>query len=289
MPQPAPTRRPIDTVKNMAWLTFGTLVMAIGVYFFKFPNAFNFGGVTGVSVLIASTGLISAADINLIINVILLGIGAVMLGRGFMVKTAYCSLLLSGSVALMERLFPLSGPLTDQPMLELCFGIAFPAIGAAILFNMNGSSGGTDIIAMILKKYTSLNIGRALLLTDCLIVLSGFFVFDIRTELFSILGMVVSSFLVDNVIESINLSKYFNIICSNPKPILDFIIKDLNRSATVTKAMGAFSGEDRTIIFTAMNRRQAIKLRAFIHRVEPTAFVLIASTSEIIGKGFHGM
>lgn len=179
--------------------------------------------------------------------------------------------------------------MTDQTMLELCFAIALPALGSAILFNIGSSSGGTDIIAMIIKKYSSFDIGRALLVSDILITVAGCFVFDIKTGLYSFLGLAVRSFMIDNFIESFNLSKYFNVVCDDPQPICDFIVNELNRSATVVDAQGAFTGNEKYIIFTALNRPQAIKLRNYIKENQPTAFILISNTSEIIGKGFHSV
>ena len=184
---------------------------------------------------------------------------------------------------------PMSAPLTNQPMLELCFAIALPSLGSAILFNIGSSSGGTDIIAMILKKYSSVDIGHALLITDVLITVAGCFMFDIATGLYSFLGLAIRSFMIDTFIESFNLSKYFNVVCDNPKPICDFIVQELNRSATVCHAQGAFSGKDKYVIFTALNRPQAVRLRNFIKDEEPSAFILISNTSEIIGKGFHNV
>ena len=111
--------------------------------------------------------------------------------------------------------------------------------------------------------------------------------FDTKTGLYSLLGLAVRSLMIDNFIESFNLSKYFNVVCCNPEPICDFIKQDLNRSATIVLAQGAFSGENRYLVLTALNRHQAIRLRNFIKETEPNAFILISNTSEIIGKGFH--
>lgn len=274
-------------IKYFATLTFATLLMSVGVYYFKFANNFNFGGVTGLSVLFANTGLISAGTFNMIASLTLLVIGSFFLGRAFITRTAYCSILLSLAVSTLEWISPLSLPLTDEPLLELCFAVVLPATGSAILFNVGASSGGTDILAMILRKYTSLDIGRALLITNGLISCASFFVFDMETALFSVLGMGISSLLVDNVIESINLCKYFNVVCTNPKPICDFITKELHRSATTCLGKGAFTGRDKYIIFTVMSRMEAIRLRNFIQQQEPEAFILISNTSQIIGKGFH--
>ena len=220
---------------------------------------------------------------------LLLLIGMIILGRKFAATTAYCSILLSVTLSLLERICPMTQPLTDQPMLELCFAIALPALGSAVLFNIGSSSGGTDIIAMILKKYSSFDIGHALLASDILITIAGFFVFDIKTGLYSLLGLTVRSFMVDSFIESLNLSKYFNVVCDHPEVICDFIVHTLNRSASVCHARGAYSGQDKYIILTALNRAQAVQLRNFIRQNEPTAFILISNTSEIIGKGFHSI
>lgn len=275
--------------KHFFLLTASTLLMAFGTYFFKFTNNFTFGGITGLAVLVAKTGLMSAGDFNMIASMLLLIAGLIILGKEFAAKTAYCSILLSVALSAMERLWPISEPLTSQPMLELCFAIALPALGSAVLFNIGSSSGGTDIIAMILKKYSSFDIGRALMISDAVITTASFFVFDIETGLYSFLGLAIRSFMIDNFIESFNLSKYFNVVCDHPEPICHFIVHSLGRSASVCLARGAYSGKDKYLILTALNRVQAVKLRNFIKQQEPTAFILISNTSEIIGKGFHSI
>ena len=276
-------------LKHFFLLTASTLLMAFGTYFFKFTNNFTFGGITGLAVLVARTGLMSAGDFNLIASMLLLIAGLIILGKEFAARTAYCSILLSVALSVMERLWPMSEPLTTQPMLELCFAIALPALGSAVLFNIGSSSGGTDIIAMILKKYSSFDIGRALMISDAVITTASFFVFDIETGLYSFLGLAIRSFMSDNFNESFNLSKYFNVVCDNPEPICDFIVHTLGRSASVCLAKGAYSGKDKYLILTALNRVQAVKLRNFIKVQDPEAFILISNTSEIIGKGFHSI
>ncbi|MFU0832682.1 MAG: DUF2179 domain-containing protein [Oscillospiraceae bacterium] len=276
-----------DSLKEYAVITISTLIISIGIYFFKFPNDFTFGGVSGLSVVLGRITPLSPGGVNLVLNVVLVIGGFAFLGRNFGIKTIYTSFLLSGTVWVLEQLFPMTTPLTDDPMLELIFAVLLPAFGSALLFHTGASSGGTDIIAMILKKYTSVDIGRALFFSDLLITLSSFFVFSMKTALFSFLGLLAKSLIVDSVIESINLNKYFNVICSDPEPILDYIVKKLNRSATVCDAVGAYSHHHKYIIFTVMNRAQAVQLRRYIRSVEPDAFLLICNTSEIIGRGFH--
>ncbi len=269
-----------------AVVTVSTLIMVFGNYFFKFPNNFAFGGITGFSTIVSALTKLSASQFTFIANMILLVMGFIFIGKGFGLKTVYSSVLMSLALGAMDRWFPMGKPLTDQPILELVFAVFLPAVGSALLFNVGASSGGTDIIAMIFKKYTSFNIGTMLLLVDCFSVLMAFVVFDVTTGLFSTLGLIGKSLMIDGVIENINLCKCFNIVCDNPEPICDFIIKELNRSATVYQAQGAFTHHRKTVIMTTMRRSQAVKLRNFIRQAEPTAFMLISNSSEIIGKGF---
>ncbi len=279
-----------NPVANAAWeygmITLSILIMAIGVYFFKFPNHFAFGGVTGFSAVVSEMTRLSASQFTFVVNMLLLLLGFIFLGKDFGVRTVYASILLSVFLETFEIVWPMNRPLTEEPLLELVFAVFLPGVGSAILFNIGASSGGTDIIAMILKKHTSMDIGSVLFLVDLLSVVMAFFVFGPTIGLFSALGLMAKSLVVDGVIENINQCKCFNIVCDDPDPICDFIINRLHRGATVYHAEGAFSHHQKTVIMTTMRRGQAMRLRNYIRQIEPTAFILITSSSEIIGKGF---
>lgn len=276
-------------LKNFSLLTISTLIMAVGIYFFKFANNFTFGGITGIAVLVAKFFPISASDFSFVVNILLLIIGWIVLGKSFAEKTAYSTILLSVSLSLLERIYPMSHPLTNEPLLELIFAILLPALGSAILFNIGASSGGTDVIAMILKKYTSVDIGKGLMISDLIFTLAGFLVFNVKTGLYSLFGLIMRSALIDNFIESFNRSKYFHVVTSNATCICDFIQNDLQRGATIVNATGAFTGDDKYIILTVLSPSQAVKLRNFIKEHDPKAFLLVSNISEIIGKGFHSV
>lgn len=276
-------------LKNFSLLTISTLIMAVGIYFFKFTNNFTFGGITGIAVLVAKFLPISASDFSFVVNILLLIIGWIVLGKSFAEKTAYSTILLSVSLSLLERIYPMSHPLTNEPLLELIFAILLPALGSAILFNIGASSGGTDVIAMILKKYTSVDIGKGLMISDLIFTLVGFLVFNVKTGLYSLFGLIMRSALIDNFIESFNRSKYFHVVTSNATCICDFIQNDLQRGATIVNATEAFTGDDKYIILTVLSPSQAVKLRNFIKEHDPKAFLLVSNTSEIIGKGFHSV
>lgn len=279
----------MNKIKEFLIITVGTLSVSAGVYFFKFPNNFSTGGVSGISVILGKLfPNLSAGSYVLIINMLLLVVGFLFIGKSFGIKTVYSSLLMSISISVAEKLIPMSAPLTGQPFLELCFAVLLPALGSALLFNTGASTGGTDIVAMILKKYVSLDIGKALFVTDALIALVAGLVFGAETGLFSVLGLLAKAFVVDGIIESINTSKYFTIVTDKAEPILSFIMKELKRGATEsTEFEGAYSKNKKTLILTVVNRMEAVRLKKYVHETDRDAFMVISSSSDIIGKGFR--
>lgn len=279
-----------QTLKEYGIMTAATLLMCLGIYFFKFPNHFSTGGVSGISIILGSLApQLSAGAFVFIINQSLLILGFIVFGRSFGLRTAYVSLLMSCVIWGLEYIFPMSAPLTTQPLLELVFSVSFPAIGSAMLFNIQASSGGTDIVAMILKKKTNIDIGNCLLCVDFSITVIAAFVFGIETGLFSMLGLMLKSVIVDMVLENIKVHKCFQIITSKPDEIVSFVVQELHRGATEINGEGAFTHENKTVILTVVNRAQAIRLRLFAKSVDPTSFILITNTTEIIGKGFRGV
>ena len=277
------------TVKEWLLLLLGTALTAAGVYFFKFPNNFSTGGVSGISVILGHYfPSATPGDFVMGINMALLLVGFLVFGKGFGIKTAVVSTLMSGIIWVLERVLPMDHPMTSQPLMELIFAVSLPAVGSAILFNLDASTGGTDIVAMVLRKFTSLNIGNALMISDSIITVMACVAFGMETGLFSILGLLMKSLLVDMVLENINTHKYFHIITTHPREIEEYITRTLKRGATELHGEGAYTHEGRSILLTVMNRRQGILLRRYVRSVDPHAFVLIMNTGDIIGKGFRG-
>ena len=280
--------KPMSKFEEYLLLHLGVLLISIGVYFFKFPNNFAIGGVSGISVILnAVIPSLSASTINLIVNFILLIIGFLVFGKEFGLKTAYASMLMSLLIEFFDRFVPLSHPLTGQPLLELIYAVILPGVGAGLLFNIRASSGGTDIIAMITKKYSHLDIGKALFASDILITLMSFIVFNKETALLAILGLMTKSLLVDITIESVNKVKYFEIVTEKPEQILDFIIKKLHRGGTMSKGEGIYMHKEKCVIRVVVSNYEGILLRDYAKTVDPSCFITIFNTSQIIGKGFH--
>ena len=255
-----------------ALLNLGLVLTAVGIVYFKNPNHFAFGGTSGLSILLADLfPRINVGGFMWIINLVLVVLGFIFLGIKCMGWTIYSSFALSFFVSCCEWMYPSGVSLS----------------GAAIVFDIGASTGGTDIVALILAKYTSMEIGKALMVSDILIVLAAAVRFGMGTGLYCILGLIGKSFVVDGAIENIRLRKVCTIMTANPQPILDFIIHDMNRSATVEKAYGAYTHHELSVLVTVLTRRQALQLRNFLRENDPHSFITIVNSSEIIGKGFR--
>ena len=280
----------VEDAKFFLLLNAGLIATALGIALFKTPNHFAFGGTSGLSIILST--LFPKWNVGFfmwIVNAALVLLGFAFLGVRSMGWTIYSSFALSFFVSLCESIWPLTKPLTNDVFLELSYAVILPAVGSAIVFNIGASTGGTDIVAMILHKYTSLGDGPALLISDPAILLVGAYLYGPATGLYCILGMILKTTVVDGAIESINLRKVCTVVTSNPGPVRDFIVKELNRSATEERAEGAYSHEEKWVLMTVLTRSQAQHLRRFVRRSDPHAFITIVNSSEIVGKGFRSI
>ena len=270
-------------------MNLGCVLLALGVYFFKIPNGFTTGGVSGIGTLLGKMTPLSPAAWIWILNIGLLVLGFLFLGRQTGIKTVYCSMLYSALTFVLEKIVPVTEPLTDQPFLELAYAMLLTSIGAAMIFNSDASSGGTDIAALILQKYARIDVGKALLAVDFIVAASAFVVFDVKAGLFSLMGLFAKAFIVDGVIESFNTCKYFVVITSKREEISSYIMENLHHGVTVNTVVGEFTKEEKTMIHTVCKRMEAIKLRNRVRQIDPNSFIIITTSSEIIGRGFRGV
>ena len=289
-------------------LNLGLFLTAIGIEVFKAPNHFALGGTSGLSIILST--LLPKFPVSAfmwLVNLALVLLGLAFLDRRTMGWTVFSSFALSFYVSILERLIPLSAPLTNDTLLELMrliplsapltndtlleliFAVGLPAVGSAIVFNIGASTGGTDILAMILKKYSSLQIGKALLLVDAAIVATAAALYGPRTGLYCILGLISKSFVVDSFIENVNTQKVCTVICSRPNDVVGFLVSELHRTATVREERGAFTGRPETVLVTVLSRREATRLRIYLRETDPHAFMTMVNSSEIVGRGFRGV
>lgn len=273
-----------------SFLNFGVLLMALGLHLFEAPNHFALGGVTGISIVLAPyitpyVPWLTQRVILGIINIFLLVLGLIILGKELTLKTLLCTIIYTLEAWLLDRFFPIEKPLTGQPVMELMYAVIVLGTGSAIIFNCNASSGGSDIIALIVKKFTNLNIGVALLTADFVI---GLLAFNngIQIGMLSILGITAKTFVIDGIINNIAANKYVTIITSKPDIAANLILNDIKRGLTKYAATGGYSGEAKTVIMTVCRKNQAMKIKQTLRELDPEAFVIIAQANEIYGKGF---
>ena len=296
---PAPKEKFSRTVLRWLLMTAGVLMMASSVFFFQTPNEFTLGGVAGIALLLQyafNNPYLTQGVFIAIINVILIILGLVILGKQCTVRTVYCSLLYTLIIWGFELLIGpgkqpihVEWPLTDgEKFMELCYAILLFGVGGAIIFNCGSTSGGTDIIAMIMKKYTKLNVGLSLLIIDLVVICITFTSVPVDSALFSLLGLFAKSFLLDGVIESIGKTKYITIITKTPDEINDYIINKIKHSCTILDAEGGYSKEPKKVLLTVCKRGEALRLKTKVKQLDPAAFVIITDANEILGKGFGG-
>lgn len=277
-------------IRDYLMITLGNLLVAVGIYYFLVPNNLAAGGVSGLAMVIEA--YVPSVPIGLLMlgmNVILFIIAFLLLGPGFGAKTIYCSLGLSATIWLLEKLLPISKPLTGDLFIELIIGIAISAIGMGIVFNQNASTGGTDIIAKILNKYFYIDIGKALLLSDFLITLAAAFTFDLRIGMYALLGVVINGLLIDNVIDGLNLCRQVVIISSKSEEIKKYILETLGRGATIYSAKGAYTDEDKEIITSIVSRKEFIRLKNLVKAIDDKAFMIVNNAHETLGEGFKDL
>ena len=271
-------------------LNLGLILTAIALVLFKTPNHLAFGGTTGFAILL-NTALpaLPVSAYMWILNAALVLLGLVFLDRKAVLWSAFASFALSGYTSLFEWLFPVSSSLTGDLWLDVCFAVLLPAVGSALVFDIGASTGGTDILAMILRKRTDLEIGKALFAVDVAVVVAAIGLYGPRVGLYCVLALIGKTFVVDGFIESIRQRKVCQVICDHPRDVEEFIVKKLGRTATVTCGWGAYSGKRQTILTSVLSRREAMRLRLFVRAQDPSAFITIVSSSEIVGRGFRGV
>lgn len=262
--------------------------MAGASYFFMYPYNLAPGGVYGTSVVITSLLPIeiSIGSISLLLNILLFILAFKVLGPAYGGKSIIGALGYSFALIVFEKLYPIIEPVTGDILMDSLASCALSAIGIVIVLNQEASTGGTDIAAEILRKHTPLDFGKALMLIDAIITLSAAFIFGIRIGLYSMFSVVVYSMAIDYLLDGFNKIKTMTIVSKENDKIIDFIIKDLDRSATIYFAKGAYTDEEKEVISTTLDINSYVKLKNFIREIDPTAFITVSDQYEVLGEGY---
>lgn len=271
-------------VKEGALITFAMLIVSAGVYFFMVPSKIVVGSVSGLAMVLAELLHMQMSTITFVLNVVLLLAGFIFIGKEFGAKTIYTSLLLPIFLWIFERLIPISESLTGNSVYDLVSYILMIALGQALLFNANASSGGLDVVAKIISKYTHADIGKAVTIGGLITAVTSIFVYDIGTLIVSILGTYANGIAVDYFIDGFNRRKKICILSDEYEKIQKYIMKDLQRGVTLYTARGGYDGKEKVELVTIMTPNEYKQLLNYLHNSDFQAFVTVYNVSQVIGK-----
>jgi len=271
-------------------ITVGAFIMAAGFVLFITPYKIVPGGVYGVSIVLHHLFGTPVGLIALCFDIPLTILGIKILGPRFGVKTVIGFVLTAGFVDLLSYLWGDQPLVENDALLSSIFGGVFIGLGLGMIFKAKATSGGSDIIAMIVAKYTRLPLGQLMIAVDSVIVLVGVVAFqDWKIPLYSLIVIFITGRVVDVVLQGISYDKTLFIVSEKPKELRDKIVNDLNRGGTFIHGNGMYNGNERTIIYTVVNRRELAMLQDFINRTDPDAFMTVINANEILGKGFKSL
>ena len=270
-----------NTVKDFLIITFGTLIVAISVYFFMMPLHITVGSGTALAMVIANFIPLPVSVLSLILNIVLLLIGFLLIGPEFGAKTVYCSILMPLYLAIFEWLLPNFRSLTQDPLLDMICYILVVSVGLAILFPRNASSGGLDIVAKLLNKFFKIDLGIAMSISGILVSLTSAFCYDTKTVVISVLGTFFGGILLDYFIFGMNIKRRVCIISPKLDIFVDFILHELHSGATLNEIIGAYDNTPRKEIITIVDNQEYRKLMDFVRKEDPNAFVTVYAVSEM--------
>ena len=262
-----------NTVREFAVITFAMLIVSAAVYFFMVPSKIVMGSISGLALVFSQLTGISMSILTFFLNAILLVIGFLLIGKDFGAKTIYTSILLPIFLWIFERLIPVTESVTGNQVFDLVTYTLIVALGQAMLFHVNASSGGLDIVAKILNKFEHMELGKDVML-----------VYDVPRLIVSLLGTYANGMAVDYFIDGFNKRKRVCIISDDYKEIQNYIIHDLKRGATLYVAQGAYDEKHRTELVTILAQQEYRLLLNYLHTTKKDVFVTVSSVNEVIGQ-----
>ncbi|GGD01488.1 hypothetical protein GCM10007216_35260 [Thalassobacillus devorans] len=268
-------------------MNLGAFFVAVNVHFFLSPNDLATGGVSGLSIVMNKVFPdMSLGLIMLILNILLFIVGIIFLGFQFGAKTIYASLALSFMVWGLEVVYPMGAPLSNDILIQLIIGQIIAATGMAIVFHQGASTGGTDILAMIMNKYFSVEVGKGVLMADIAIAASSVFLFGPAIGMYAFFGVILNGLVIDYALQQFDHKNEIVIISRESEQVREFIVRQLGKGATIHTARGAFNYEDKEVITTILGRKDFARLKKYISSIDERAFVTVHSMNEILGENF---
>ena len=277
-------------LKHYSLILIGSFILASGFVLFITPYKIVPGGVYGISIMLHHIFGTPVGFVALLFDIPLTIIGIKILGPRFGIKTVVSFVLTAVFVDGLTYLYGTEPLVKDDALLSSIFGGLFIGVGLGLIFKSRATSGGSDIVAMIISKYTKLPVGQLMIAVDSAIVLIGLLVFqDWKIPLYSLIVIFITGKVIDTILEGMNYDKVLLIVSDKTEEIRDKIINDLNRGGTLLNGEGLYNNYERQIVFTVVNRRETVMLQDYINTIDPNAFVTVLNANEILGNGFKSL
>ncbi|WP_257475040.1 YitT family protein [Bacillus sp. MCCB 382] len=273
-------------VHSLLNIVLGAFLIALNIHFFLSPNKVGTGGTSGAGIVLAQFMDLPVGVIMFTLDMLLFILGLILIGPSFGLKSVFASLSLSGMVWGLEVFHPLQNPIGHDVLIQIVIGTLIGAIGVAMIFNQGASAGGTGVLAKIIHKFTGLELGRAVLASDVLIVVASAWFFGLQVGLYAFFGLLLKGMMIDRTLQFFNENKEVVIISEYSEEIKEYIVGDLERGATVHSAKGAFSDDRKEVITTIVGRKDFSKLKSYIQCTDEKAFITVHSMNEIWGNNF---
>lgn len=270
-----------ENVKEVAVMTVAVGIIAVAVYFFLIPSQTSISSISALAIILAHYVPLPVSSVTMILNVVLLVIGFLTCGKEFGAKTVYTSILLPLYLAVFEKVFPDFQSLTESTELDVLCYILVVSIGLSILFNMNASSGGLDIVAKMMNKYLHIELGKAMSVSGMCVALSSALIYDKKAVVLSILGTYFNGIVLDHFIFGQNIKRRVCIITKYEQEVREFILHELHSGATFYEAIGAYNMEKYREIITIVDKSEYQKLMNYIIHKDPEAFVTVYTVADM--------
>lgn len=271
-----------EKLMELVYILLGSAIVALAFNFFLLPNRVASGGVSGISTILDALFGWEPAYVQWAFNIPLFIAGVVLLGKQFGLKTLVGTIFLPFVVFLSNDM----EPATNDPLLGALFGGIGVGLGLGLVFRGKASTGGTDLAAQIIHKYTGLSLGLCVAIIDGFIVLTAAIVFDLERGLYALIALYVTSKTIDLVQIGVRRSKNVLIISEKEEDIRQLIFKDINRGVTRLPAVGGYTETDRPVLMVVVDQSQFTKLKQIVKSIDPSAFVIVMDATDVLGEGF---
>ncbi|NLI11095.1 YitT family protein [Pelotomaculum propionicicum] len=270
--------------REICGVTLGVILVALGLDLFLIPNRIAAGGVSGIATILHHLIHVPVGIAMLALNVPLFALAVYRMGLRFGFRSLYGTIALSLAVDLLAPFLPAP---TNDILLASLFGGVLVGLGLGLVFKHNGTTGGTDLAAAVLRTYTGVNIGQLLFLVDASVIIAAWIAFNsAELAMYALITIFVTAWLIDLVQEGFSYAKAFLIISSRAPNIADSIVRGLNRGATAWPVRGVYTGTEMEVVLSVVSRSEVTRLKEIVYSVDPLAFVILADVHEVLGEGF---